>query len=187
MGARFIEDPNIGRSLGPGWRATKFLGRGSFGIVSLWEYTGRRENAPRTTQIAVKHTSGWNLSDLLYESKILDDLNRAKSRHIVKQLRPPYEPRQHDGSIQLGMFLEYCPNGVLDDLMDPQGRYPLIVEKDLWDLFYCLSLAVSAMARGTESLSSRPVSDGRCPACSTFQLQTPLSKFYHVQRFQRRS
>ena len=70
----------------------------------------------------------------------------------------------------MGMFLEYCPDGVLDDLTDPQRRYPLIVEKDLWDLFYCLSLAVSVMARETESLSSRPVSDGNCPTWSTFQL-----------------
>lgn len=70
----------------------------------------------------------------------------------------------------MGMFLESCPNGVLDDLMDPQRRYPLIVEKDLWDLLYCLSLAVSAIVRGTESLSSRLVSDGKCPAWSTFQL-----------------
>lgn len=65
MGARFIEDPNVGLSLGSGWGAKTFLGQGSFGIVSLWEYTGRRENAPRTTQIALNNTSGWNLADLI--------------------------------------------------------------------------------------------------------------------------
>lgn len=67
------------------------------------------------------------------------------------------------------MYLQYCPGGDLTVLMDPVAsipdveRKPLILEEDLWDMFYCLDLAVSVMARGTEDVRSPAVLHGLIP------------------------
>ncbi|PVH79118.1 hypothetical protein DL98DRAFT_572736 [Cadophora sp. DSE1049] len=64
------------------------------------------------------------------------------------------------------MYLQFCPVGDLTVLMNPAAstpgtvRKPFILEEDLWDMFYCLSLAVSVMARGAEDAKSPAVLHG---------------------------
>ncbi|KAH6714593.1 hypothetical protein BKA61DRAFT_735013 [Leptodontidium sp. MPI-SDFR-AT-0119] len=143
MAARVVDNENFGQKLGLDWKSTKILGSGSFGIVSLWEYHG---------------------DEYLSESIILDTLAKARSKHIVRQYRKPFQVKVPSGGLQIGLYLEYCPCGDLDVLMDaetdPAKRQPGILERDLWDLFLCLSLAVSVMARGTEDKMAMPVLHG---------------------------
>jgi hypothetical protein len=40
--------------LGDGWKGVRFLGKGNFGIVGLWEYQGQSTKAPAVTKVVVK-------------------------------------------------------------------------------------------------------------------------------------
>lgn len=81
-------------------------------------------------------------------------LAQADSRHIVRQHHAPYQHKLRDGNLQIAMYLEYLPSANLGVLMSKEGEGSDVVyigEVDLWDMFYCLALAVSAI-RGERRL-----------------------------------
>lgn len=70
------------------WRPRRILGSGASGLVGLWEFLGReppvaRDDTP--TKIAVKQSAGLEARlKLQWESKLLQQINGAHSRHVVK-------------------------------------------------------------------------------------------------------
>ncbi|KAL2060323.1 hypothetical protein VTL71DRAFT_9718 [Oculimacula yallundae] len=168
-----VDLPIFGQQLGVNWQATKLLGTGNNGIVTLWSYRGAPLNAPPVTQVAIKQYLAPIRPDFdaFAEYKYLDLLGKSQSKHILRQYRPAASYKlpnqiQNQDVLQIGLFLQYCPGGELTELMDfekfKKGRESkrLILEEDCWDLFYCLSLAVSVMDRGTEDPKSPPVLHG---------------------------
>lgn len=77
--------------LGYGWKAKKSLGRGSYGTVALWEYEGPAHLAPAIKQVVAKQCPISKFDahkDLYVEGRILEELSRIKSRHIIRQFGP---------------------------------------------------------------------------------------------------
>jgi serine/threonine protein kinase len=144
-------------NLGPGWKGKKILGRGSYGIAGLWEYEGSAETVPAIKQVVVKQTplSAYDKDEDPYiEGKILQLLAEAKSRHIIELYGPPRE-EAFNGEKVIRLFLEYCPGGTLEKLMEDDGRKERVskrplLEADVWAIFFCLALGVAVMDRGTE-------------------------------------
>jgi hypothetical protein len=70
---------------GTGCKGTKFLGKGSFGMVGLWENTTPQIVAGQSVmKVAVKQSSASGLSDLQAEAQHLKVLEQTGSRHIVR-------------------------------------------------------------------------------------------------------
>lgn len=153
--------------LGEGWTGTKFLGKGSFGIVGLWEYRGDPANAPEITQVVVKQCEDadqdperniWGGKTPYDEARILTKLSKAKTNHIIKQYGGN---RVGDKFLEMGyvvrIFLEFCPGGDLKQLLAKEGEDPntALSEADFWAIFNCLALGVFAMYCGTEDPSER--------------------------------
>ncbi|KUJ12865.1 kinase-like protein [Mollisia scopiformis] len=158
----------FGSELGPGWKGKKILGKGDFGIVSLWEYVGDEAKTPAITQIVVKQTYGKPPPDPFFENRVMKQLSIGKSKHIVRQYRDAYEAQFARGKSFVGIYLEYCPGGDLTVFLDPlQSLIPssklkkdLLLEVDLWAMFFCLASAVAFIARGTEDFNAAPVLQG---------------------------
>lgn len=105
-------------------------------------------------------------------------LGKCLSKHIVRQYRRCAQikvPGEAKDILQIALYLQYCPGGDLKLLLDQAASTPevekklLIMEEDLWDMFYCLSLAVSVMARRTEDTlraieDLHPLGASRCTA-----------------------
>jgi serine/threonine protein kinase len=149
------KEPNFEAVLGLGWKPRRLLGRGSNGVVRLWEYEGNEIKTVK--QIAIKQTHDYSASPLV-ESQYMDILNTAKSIHIVRQYRDATAVEGVvGGGVVVTMFLEYCPAGDLTSITRNDGRGPGILEVDLWALFYCLASAGAVLDRGTEDMDSEPV------------------------------
>jgi len=147
------QEPNYEPVLGSGWKAKRLLGRGTNGVVGLWEYEG--EETKTVKQIAIKQSHTYRKEPML-ESNFMEVLNEAKSIHIVRQYREATLQSTGVGNV-VTMFLEFCPNGDVSSLSRNHGKQPGVLEIDLWDLFYCLACAGAVLERGTEDIDSEPV------------------------------
>jgi hypothetical protein len=109
------------------WTGTTFLGRGSFGLVGLWEYTGPADAAPSNCQVAVKRIEGNDPDedDMENEAAKLEPIRTAtRSHHIVRLLQKPNEldaattpdARCHGAVARL--YFEYCEMGDLWHLIE---------------------------------------------------------------------
>jgi len=147
------KEPDYTPTLGSGWKASRFLGKGASGIVGLWEYEGGDEKAVK--QIAIKQSRlSPTHSDPLRESRFMSTLSQAKSIHLVRQYRDGLREGIEGGGTIVTMFIEFCPTGDATRLM---GRGEKILEVDLWAMFFCLACAGAAIDRGTEDMASEPV------------------------------
>jgi serine/threonine protein kinase len=160
-------DKNWTRKLGKGWVGKRFLGKGQFGIVGLWEYQGPPQMAPEITQVVVKQVCldmahiepPWGEMTGLSEGTILQKLSKVNTRHIIKMYGGnKLGDRFGEMSVVVKMFLEFCPGGDLEQLLvgwdedyAPMRRKHVYDESDIWTIFYCLALGIAAMDRGTEN------------------------------------
>ena len=93
--------------------------------------------------------------DPYIEGRILELLALAKSRHVLRQYGPLREDTNYANEKVIRLFLEYCPGGTLENLMEDNDRKERVsndplLEADVWAIFYCLALGVAVMGRGTE-------------------------------------
>lgn len=149
-------EPDYTPTLGLGWKPQRLLGKGSSGIVGLWEYEGKETKAIK--QIAIKQSRlSPTHSDPLRESRFMGTLSQAKSIHLVRQYRDAIKEARQGGGTIVTMFLEFCPTGDVTRFM---GRGAKVLEVDLWAMFFCLACAGSAIDRGTEDMESGPILHG---------------------------
>jgi serine/threonine protein kinase len=142
----------------------KFLGKGCFGIVGLWEYRGDVLMAPEVTKVVVKQSADepkdhiynvWGGKSAMDEGRILEMLGRLGSNHIIRQYGGN---RVGDTFLEMGpvvrKFLEFCPGGDLNQLVSgfEQPPQPVVDELHLWSIFNCLALGISVLDRGTENI-----------------------------------
>jgi hypothetical protein len=148
--------PDFTPNIGPGWEPQRLLGKGASGIVGLWEYKG--DETKPIKQIAIKQSRlSPTHSDPLRESRFMSTLTQSKSLHLVRQYRDTITEGREGGGTIVTMFLEFCATGDLTRLM---GRGSKILEVDLWAMFFCLACAGAAIDRGTEDMTSEPISYG---------------------------
>jgi serine/threonine protein kinase len=167
-------EPSWTVRLGDGWKGIKFLGKGSFGIVGLWEYQGDPTKAPAVTKVVVKQSADepmddmnivWGGKSAMDEGRILAVLSKLNSNHIIRQYGGN---RRGDQFLEMGqvvrIYLEFCPGGDLDQLVSGfhQPPNPLLHELDLWKIFKCLAFGVAVLDRGTEN-SKEPAWRGYSP------------------------
>lgn len=161
-------DKDWTHKLGEGWKGKKFLGKGQFGIVGLWQYEGPAENAPQITQVVVKQVSldmahsvvpwGGEMNGLS-EGKLLQKLSKVDTRHIIKMYGGNKAgDRFSEMGVVVRMLLEFCPGGDLEQLMVGYDKHHVSApredtwsEVDLWAMFHCMALGIVAMDRGTEN------------------------------------
>lgn len=136
------------------WRPRKVIGKGTYGLCGLWEYTGNDNSMPR--HIAVKQTSGSSKA-LRGESKMMHLITSCGSNHCVKLYKgchrgqgtgidKKYDPLPFASSGEylkemevLRMYMEYLPNGDVDDLarlIHSQDDW-VIPEEHLWRILLC--------------------------------------------------
>lgn len=162
--------------VGKGWKGTRFLGKGSFGVCGLWEFqpdyaSGAHSDSfelsafePDIKQVVIKMSeylpdepSALGLKSGLDEGRFGALLALANSDHILRQFGTNMigDSFEEIGDV-VKIFLEYCPGGDLDQFLprneqEEANPKPLLQEPDLWALFYCLALGISVMDRGTET------------------------------------
>jgi serine/threonine protein kinase len=158
-------EPQWSQRLGEGWKGIRFLGRGAFGVVGLWEYQGdpTAPSAPKITKVVVKMSCDepMDQANLVFGTKspfeegwMLEQLAKAGSPHIIRQYGGnKIGDRFGDMDKVVRIFLEYCRGGDLDQFVGPVGgkaEEPLS-EVDLWTIFRCLAKGVAVLDRGTEN------------------------------------
>jgi serine/threonine protein kinase len=154
---QLLNDSDWKHRIGKGWKGKKILGSGAYGTAALWEYEGSEGAAPAIKQIVVKQTKvdkSDNRADWEIEGRLMETLASVRSRHILRM----YGPARKDSSYGRDMrrlFLEYCPGGDMEKLLEADGRKQIIptrpfLEVDIWTMFYCMALGVAVMHRGTE-------------------------------------
>lgn len=147
--------------LGNAWKGSKVLGKGSFGVVGLWQLEGGGDGAsPTINKIVVKQNidaSGFQKT--LKEGDILYMLsNRPRpSKHILRAYDPPRIDVYQNVNVAR-IILEFCPAGTLSKLIEADRnrgqevsapKEP-VAEVDMWAIFNCLALGVAMIDRGTE-------------------------------------
>ncbi|KAE8445529.1 hypothetical protein EG329_013292 [Mollisiaceae sp. DMI_Dod_QoI] len=154
--------------LGEGWKGTKFLGQGSFGVTGLWEYQGKYNDpkAPAIKQVVVKMAQmfpGAFAEDgdrsALEEGRIGRIIAGFGSNHLIRQFGGN-RVGDHFSEMEdvVRIFLEYCPGGSLHQFL-PQAENltpPPLHEADLWQIFDCMAKGVYAMERETEEYGADP-------------------------------
>jgi hypothetical protein len=113
---------------GPGnWKATKYLGSGSFGMVALWEYEGPvNAQGQRHHRVVVKESTHDEPSQgcMSDDYRIMKQLEQSGSPHINHVLanarwidaQPGDVDEAWDGYVKR-LILEYCPLGDLKQLI----------------------------------------------------------------------
>lgn len=190
-------EPTWSQRLGDGWKGTRFLGKGNFGIVGLWEYRGDPARAPPVTQVVVKQSTDepmdefheiWGGKSAMDEGRILKLLGKLNSNHIIRQYGGN---RVGDRFLDMGLvvriFLEFCPGGDLDQLVAgfEQPQRPVLSEIDLWTIFKCLALGIAVLDRGTENTNG-PAWNGNPPdrpELCHFDIKPDNSKPYNCLKF----
>ncbi|KUJ10905.1 kinase-like protein [Mollisia scopiformis] len=156
------------KGLGEGWKGTKFLGMGCFGVTGLWEYQGGSladlcKKKPGITKVVVKmaqvYPSAFDPKSgrtALDEGEIGRIVTGFNSKHLIRQFggnRVGDQFSEMEDVVRV--FLEYCPGGSLHALLkqaDSDDPKP-IPEIDLWQIFDCLARGVYAMERETEEMN----------------------------------
>ncbi|KAB8293480.1 hypothetical protein EYC80_007790 [Monilinia laxa] len=166
-------------AIGKDWVGTKYLGGGSYGMASLFEYQGDNPDvSPRKLVVKQEGGSGINLKQ---ESRVLQRLMEYESNHIIKIYKayhrtmgqgtaahaydPPialYDewvgPNEEEVQRQLKsprhdvarIYLECASNG---DLMDWMIKYCDELwpsEEHIWRLWECLLKGLMILKYGTE-------------------------------------
>ncbi|KAL8806150.1 MAG: hypothetical protein Q9182_001551 [Xanthomendoza sp. 2 TL-2023] len=118
--SRFIHSPFGPEDfLGGGWHAVKLLGRGSFGMVGVWER--RDENNKTIDSVAVKQINRDKRDETWDDSRPLEvDLMKAlltskDEENNVVQLKGYRRYRRHEVH---RIYMEYCQRGDLQKLIE---------------------------------------------------------------------
>lgn len=100
--------------LGKEFVGVKVLGIGGFGLVGLWEY---KANNGDVTRVVVKQSRGQDQM-LRTESRLLYEIAKTNTRHVVKLLKQYHEEGgggsswwDPDGMLVSRIYLEYCEHG----------------------------------------------------------------------------
>ncbi|KAG0647414.1 Serine threonine-kinase GIN4 [Hyphodiscus hymeniophilus] len=162
VAAFLASQPDWRQGLGPGWKGTKFLGKGGYDIVGLWEYKGDPMRAPAVTKVVVKvaEDTDQDIDKNIFRGKtaydegnILAKLSKVPTNHVIKQYGGNRVGDKFlDMDYVVRIYLEFCPGGDLDQFIAREGEAPnhLLDEADLWAIFNCLAIGALAMHRGTE-------------------------------------
>ncbi len=129
------------------------------------EYEGDSQPPPTFTKIVVKqqaHDPDVDDEGLEIEGRVLALLSTVQSRHIIR-IFGSARLDTYAGPEVSRIFLEYCPGGDIEQLLEDWGGWrnsvapakPLI-EADIWAVFHCLALGVAVMDRGTEDSTATP-------------------------------
>jgi hypothetical protein len=99
-------------------------------LISVKEYEGSPAKAPAVRQVAVKQMYDSGYGKIPFEVQLMENLTNAKSKHIVKMYKYVRRARLQDeiGNSYIGMYMEYCPGGVLGSLMGGDANLtPILV------------------------------------------------------------
>lgn len=161
---RFLDsEPTWENRIGEGWKGTKFLGAGCFGVTGLWEFEGAPGvSKPAIDKVVVKMAQHY--PDAMAKDR--SALEEGEIGRVIQNYFSPHLIRQFGGN-RVGerfsemenvvrTFLEYCPGGTLHALLPEAGNLnpkPLH-EIDLWQIFVCLAEGIYAMDRGNTDLKA---------------------------------
>ncbi|KAK2756150.1 hypothetical protein FQN54_005558 [Arachnomyces sp. PD_36] len=141
--ARFISS-KLGAGT-PRWKGVRPIGRGSFGMVGLWEKVNA--NGEVEDQVAVKEEAHRWAPRILPEVETMKLLGDAGCEFTVK-LRGY---RRYGSEGRRRTYMEFCPHGTLKRLISrykswgPRKTFP---EPFLWHVFHSLASAAYNMEHG---------------------------------------
>jgi hypothetical protein len=109
-------------NLGLGWRGSKILGKGGFGVAGLWEYIGNDPGQPIEYIVVKQSLKGVN--SLRREAKILSILEPVRCPYIIRMYGKLFEEDRlnstsrgtvnwKEGGKISRIYLEYCNEGDL--------------------------------------------------------------------------
>lgn len=157
-----------GSGSGHTWTARKFLGKGAFGQVVLWqrdslnglEDQNETEGIPKGIDKEAVKDRTFGTASLVNEQKIQYRLTKTGSRHIAAcygRVRDEmfldigYKPRR--------IFMEFCEGGSFQDFVDKHekiledaGKGIQLEENIYWRFLECLACGLATMEHGNEDL-----------------------------------
>lgn len=153
-----------------GYIGRKVLGAGAHAIVGVWENTQPLANLPKhvvVKQVSDQQHQTWEA--LRVESKLLRDILRTNTEHIIKLYKSayraggtgtsaardplPFVPGQPwDPTLEVGrMYLEYCPEGDLNSQFENViSAGEDIPEEFIWRFLHCLASALIVLEKGMQ-------------------------------------
>ncbi|KAI9047471.1 hypothetical protein LZ554_008190 [Drepanopeziza brunnea f. sp. 'monogermtubi'] len=160
--------PGIPRG-GGNWKAIRLLGEGVSALVGLWEWTGLAGGRqPNFDKVAVKELKAdapaTNTTIDIEDRWLTHFRDTTNSIHLVRMLADAQAlvlgsdeglDAAFDGRLRR-LFLEYCENGDLSDLLEKRiVEQKPFSELSLWLIFECMVDAICVLANGSEMSENR--------------------------------